>query len=287
MVSSENSHIFIWKDFSEWKLALEDMFKDILTPELETKAKQNAANIEGYDDGVECKKLIGQSIEQMITTEKINEFRRRYSHIRVYHGCRPTNVQSYYDKGILPSLKAKDIVVERFREIFLSGSFPELTEEMLQQSIVKTVRNDKDLCLAVDTKHMLKRAGHYLIYYGGEYLGGLITSLSIENSQEKYFPVLRKIGKPTFIVINLPIEYVGDIEIFAVIERMITEWVYLIAQSKSESCAFDCTVSLLEVLPPEHICSHYHPKKIIDPVLEIGKIYDAETGEYEEQNSEE
>lgn len=85
MVSSENSHVFIWKDFKGWKPALEDMFKDILTPELEAKAKQNAANIEGY--GIECEELIGQLLEDIITMEKVNEFRQRYSHIRVYHGC--------------------------------------------------------------------------------------------------------------------------------------------------------------------------------------------------------
>ena len=43
MVAPENSRIFIWKDFKEWKLALESMFKDILTPELKAKVKKNRA----------------------------------------------------------------------------------------------------------------------------------------------------------------------------------------------------------------------------------------------------
>ena len=41
MVSSKNNYIFIWKAFEEWKPVLKDMLKDILTPELKAKAKQN------------------------------------------------------------------------------------------------------------------------------------------------------------------------------------------------------------------------------------------------------
>ena len=40
MVSSENNSVFIWKDFSEWKPALEGMFPNILTPEFEGLTKE-------------------------------------------------------------------------------------------------------------------------------------------------------------------------------------------------------------------------------------------------------
>jgi hypothetical protein len=277
----ENNCVLIWKDFGERKSALEDMFKDILTPKLKTKIKKNRAIVKYYDDRIECENLIGHSIEAMITTKKINEFRQRYSHIRVYHGCRPTNVQSYYEKGVLPSLAVKDVQIDRFREIFPSDGFPEITEEKLQQSIEEIGSTAEDLCLAIDDKHIIERAGHYLIY-GSEYLGGLVTNLPIENI-EKYNSELREIGKPTFIEINLPnkIEYVSDSVLWVVLERMITEWVYNIAHSRTESSPFDCTISLCETLPPEHIYSHYHPRKITDPLIGH-KIYDAETGEYEE-----
>ena len=46
-----------------------------------------------------------------------------------------------------------------------------------------------------------------------------------------------------------------------------------------ESGFLDFTFSLMKPLPPEHICSHYHPRKITDPLMGY-KIYDAETGKY-------
>lgn len=281
----KNNRIFIWKDFREWKSVLEDMYREFLTPELKDKIRQNAPLIEYCDDPTPFKELSGHSIDSIITDDKINEFRQRYSHIRVYHGCRPTDPQSYYEKGILPLIALKDVQVNRFREIFLNGDFPELTEEMLQQSIKKVGQKDDDLCLAIDDRHIIKRAGHYLIY-GGEYLGNLVTYLSVE-STKKYDSVLRKIGKPTVFEINLPntTEYVSDDKIWRLYSRMLTEWLYNIAHSRTESNLLDSTFSLNEPLPPEYIHKHYNfTVKIPDPLMGY-KIYNAKTGEYEDSET--
>ncbi len=278
-----NKHIFIWKDFSEWKSALEDIYKEILTPEFKDKIRKKATLIKHYDNSIPFKELSGHSIDSIITDDKIKEFRQRYSHIRVYHGCRPTNVQSYYEKGIL--LLSKDEQIECFRTKFPSGDYPELTEEMLQQSIEKTapysVDSDGELCLAIDDRQIIKQAGLYLIY-GGEYLGGIVTCLPVENT-EKYDSVLRKNGTPTLFEINLPnkTKYVSDPKIRSMYDRMLTEWLYNIAHSMTESNLYDNTFPLYEILPPKYIYSHYHPKKIPDPRMGF-KIYNAETGEYED-----
>ena len=113
MTSSENSHVFIWKDFKAWKLILEDIFGDILTPALEAKVVESRKAVQ-YFNGWAYKDLVGRSTEDMITVQKINEFRQQYSHIRVYHGCRTDDMSCYYEKGLLPSGMAKDIVVDNF-----------------------------------------------------------------------------------------------------------------------------------------------------------------------------
>lgn len=283
----KNSRIFIWKAFSEWRSVLEDMYRDILTPELEAKVRQSATDIKHGDDTETFEKLSGHLIDSMITTEKINEFRQRYSHIRVYHGCRTTDVQSYREKGLL--LLSKDEQIERFRSIFLRGGYPELTEEMLKQSIqeVASLKKDaeSDLCLGIDDKFIIKYCGHYLIY-GCEYLGNLVSQLPVENI-EKYRAVLRKIGKPTLIEINLPntTKYnVEDNNIWELISEMLTGWAYCLSHSRTQPHRLDSTVTLFEPLPPEYICSCYHPIKIIDPFMRY-KIYDAKTGEYEDSET--
>ena len=279
MVSSENSRIFMWKAFREWRSALEDMFGDILNAELETKVRQNAESIKYWDEQMTCEELIGQPMDSIVTDNKIDEFRQRYSHIRAYHACRTADVSGYYERGILPL--CTEAQADRFRSIFPRDKFPELTEDMLQQSIKKiSVGIDRELYLVIDDRQIIERAGHYLIY-GSEYLTKLVTQLPIENSQEKYFPVLRKIGKPTFIEINLPntTEYVSYGFIEVVIRYMITRWFYAIAHPRMESCIFGPDILLNKPILPEHVCSHYHPRKITDPLMR-NKIYDAETGEY-------
>jgi hypothetical protein len=284
MTPSEDRHVFIWKDFKEWKSALEDMFKDILTPELKANVKQNREIVEYCDDPEAFGTLSSQSISDMITTKKINEFRLRYSHIRVYHGCRPVDVQSYYKKGLL--LCDTDALVERFREIFLSGKFPELTEEILQESIEEaasySIGRDGESCFFLDDRVCVERDSHYLIY-GSEYLSVLVANLPVENSKEKYYPVLRGIGKPTIFEIDLPniIENVRDNVMFELFQDMLTEWTSCVAHSRTEISNSEICISLRKAIQPEHIHSHYHPPKIKDRLNE-GKIYDTETGEYKQ-----
>ncbi len=286
MVSPKNNRIFIWKDFSEWKPDLEGMFPNLLTQKLKDKARQSTTDIKDDEDIDVLDILSDYSIESLvdlITTEKINEFRPLYSHIRVYHACRTTNVQSYKENGILFLSKKEQI--ERFRSIFLSGDYPELTEEMLKKSIheIDSIYKEpeNEIFLGLDDKWILDVTGHYLIY-GSEYLLALVAQLPIKNTKP-YRSVLRTIGKPTFIEINLPNthEYVRDSSLRQLIYEMIRNWVYNIAHSKTECGWLDFTFSIYKPLPPEHICDHYHPTKIPDPHMGK-KIYNVETDEYED-----
>lgn len=266
MTISKNNRIFIWKEFREWKPVIEDMFSDILTSELKVKIKQNQTVVKYYDDPEAFKKLTGQSIDKIITAEIISKFRQRYSHIRVYHGCRPADTQSYYEKGILPSVELKDVQVNRFRELFLNDNYPELTEKMLQQSIEKIPKKEDELSADIDDRWLIEHGGLFLIY-GSEYLGNLVRNLPIENI-EKYRSVLRKIGEPTMLECNLnTAKYVSDVQIRHIIERMLTEWTACLAHSETEPHLFGLTFELSEPLLP---CSHYHPRKISDPFMGRG-----------------
>jgi hypothetical protein len=63
---------------------------------------------------------------------------------------------------------------------------------------------------------------------------------------------------------------------------MIPEWMSCLAHSRIESTLFLKTIALNKPLPPEYIHKHYNfTGKIPDPLLGW-KLYNAETGEYEE-----
>lgn len=282
MKYTQGNKIFVWKKFGEWKPTLEGMFPDIMTPEFKDKVQQKAVDIENREYTEPFETLSGQSIESVITFEKTEKFRQIYPYVRLFHACRTKDIQSYKTKGILPSIAMKDFWIDQFRKIFLSGDYPELTEKMLQDSINKLSSAAKDLCFVIDDRWIIENCGHYLIYYGGEYLGNLIANLPIENTK-KYESVLRNIGKPTVFEINLPnkSEYISSNILKELIYYMIPNWVYNIAHSKTDMGILRLDIAIDEPLSPKYICSHYPPTKINDPYNE-NKTYDAETGEYED-----
>ena len=279
-----NNRVFIWKDFNEWKPGLEAMFPGILTPELQAKVRQEATLVRHSDDAEPFEQLSGHSLDDIITTDKIDKFRRLYSHIRVFHACRTADIQSYRKEGV--TLRCKDDQVKRFRDIFLSGSFPELSETMLQESIAKLEGSDPDgiLDLGLDDKWIIEITGHYLIY-GSEYLHSLVSQLPIDREKrDQYHAVLRHIGTPTFLLIDLPNtrEYASDGTLWQLIPEMIMNWVYNVAHSRIESGALDFTFTIRKPLPAEHICGYLRPPRIPDPHMGW-KVYVTETGEYEDR----
>ena len=279
--NSENKRVFVWKNFTEWKPVLEGMFSDILTADFIDRIRQNKSRIEYHDDPI-FEELANREMPSIITPEKITDFRQLYSHIRVYHGCRPVDVKSYYRDGIAPCEEMRKIQIDRFRSIFLNGEYPELTEEMLQKSVKMTHNPDIGSYFVLDDNFMIEGHGHYLIY-GSEYLCGLVSNLPVENI-EKYRSVLRKIGKPTILEIDLPniIDLAPDERIRKILERILGEWMHNIAYDETRAGIFNLPWGVPKTLPPEYICSHFSPREIRDSLMG-NKIYNTETGEYTER----
>ena len=150
---------------------------------------------------------------------------------------------------------------------------------MLQESIKLAHNTDIGSYFVLDYNFMIEGYAHYLIYCG-EYLCSLVSNLPVENV-EKYRSVLRKIGKPTILKIDLPIDLVTDERIEKILDRMLREWMHSIAYNQTSAGIFDLPYAIPKTLPPEYIVSDFNPRKIRDSLMR-NKYYDAETGEYTE-----
>lgn len=277
--------LFVWKDFQKWKPALEGMFPDILTPELEAKVRHHTPPVKYRNDSELFELFSGRSPEEIVTADKISEFRGLYSHIRVFHGCRPVDIQSYHTRGVM--LRRREEQVQRFREIFLSGRFPGLSETMLQQSIAKLKGSDPDgtVDLGLDDEWIIDMSGQFLIY-GSEYLHNLVSQLPADREKrDQCHAELRRIGTPTFLLIDLPNtpEYASDGYVSQLLPDMLMTWVYNVAHGRMDSGPLDFTFTIRRTLPPEYICGCYTPPRISDPHMKP-KVYVTTTGEYEDPN---
>lgn len=180
----------------------------------------------------------------------------------VYHAARPTTVIAYYERGLLLGSHAEQKA--RARDIFLSGEFPELTEEHLDAAETRILPVD-DGCafVSLDPAGFLEYAGHYLIY-GSEYLCGLAANLNNANGRD-YRQVLKRLGIPTVFCLRLPFDAISesDFKNFAhVVHEQLPR-----ARRRLSVPEIDFTFRLRQPLPPECVLEHFHPKRVMDPLL--------------------
>ncbi|WP_420540448.1 hypothetical protein ACN92M_25275 (plasmid) [Paenibacillus polymyxa] len=170
-----------------------------------------------------------------------------YTHIRAYHGCRTTNIKSYYEKGIL----AIDEDFTRQNAVdLLSGEVPiEAVLNEFNKQWSELNRIHKHVWFTLTRKELLESCGHYLIY-GSEFINAIAAALNCQC-------LLRDRGIPTIFhcdvpISDIPIDYTRDI-------------IELVQYGYCENIGF----RIEHKLHPQNIVKHEHPSKIKDPLTNI------------------
>ncbi len=190
---------------------------------------------------------------------------QRYDAIRAYHGARPLDVQTYYDRGL--ELLDPMPATQRAREIFLSGQFPEIDEAMLDAAIDRVGFKLRGGRVYFETgKNFLEEhCGHYLLY-GSEFLCGVAANLP---GHKDYRQVLKGFGQPTVFVCDVPLDYIEFdwVEDFAgqAIESMFEKM--LDPRFVHPPPGRGAGIMLRRRLPAAYLLEHYHPPKVRDPLL--------------------
>ena len=123
--------IFFWKNFRKWRRQLLKSMEDIFTGELikEFSAHPPESVVSDDMDWLEdlIYKVSGESVE--IIGVLMSRLRQRYSYLRAFHACCPTDPDSYYKKGLVPlNLKEFKAIARR---CFSSREYPEVTNKVL------------------------------------------------------------------------------------------------------------------------------------------------------------
>lgn len=126
-----------------------------------------------------------------------------YRAIRAYHGTSAPTLDSFYEQGLRP------LAIEEFhdqaRQIFLSGGYPELSEDNLKNAIenVGSATRKGRVYFEANERFLKKLCSHYLLY-GSEYLVALAANLG---GTRDYRRVLKGRFAPTLFVCDVPLEY--------------------------------------------------------------------------------
>lgn len=185
-----------------------------------------------------------------------------YTHIRMYHACKPININSYYESDIkvlnLESLKKTAI------NYFISDKPSTLLLKDIDEAfdyVGSDLRKGR-VYSALDKRDLIEYCGHYLIY-GSEFLQGVAIYLRSKYNKD-YLNILKNIGTPTIFSCDIPINIIDDSylqELNECIKKSL-----LINNTHIEAPHKDFAIPLYNDIDSSYIAGHFHPTSIKDPL---------------------
>lgn len=169
-----------------------------------------------------------------------------YTHIRAYHGCRPSSVDSYIKEGIHTFDRKQAYKVVHDTLVQCDIEEKEILKCFNEKWNYNIDHFDK-VCVNISKEDMLHLSGHYLIY-GSEFICGMAANLFCQDK-------LKRIGKPTLIECHI------DKRKFS---RSILQ---AIEDNEIKYGCWDGGIYLLDDVSPDEIVKITYPRKIYDPLL--------------------
>lgn len=182
-----------------------------------------------------------------------------FAKIRVFHGCRPIGVRSYFSGGIrLNDPQDREDEVRRMlsEEPGLASLKPEIESRFAEFGSQKD-RDNGRLYLCLDDRSLVEDSGHYLLY-GSEWITVLLGSSAHD--------VLRKRGVPTILTVEIPLQLVHKSTRIDLARVLLQEWTRQKVNRPNWIPMRGFTFCMREDISAEFIVDHYHPKTILDPL---------------------
>jgi hypothetical protein len=257
--------IFCWENYHVWTNDVLELLADIIDEQVIQEIKQNPPEYLSADRE-------DWLISPVWTTKQVNicsikhlladRLAKKYHSIKAYHGCSPTDISSYYKKGLL-TLNVNNHR-QAIRKHFSSGKYPEISKEIVEQAIKQTDIETRDgwVYLALDDRMLIKYCGHYLLY-GSEYAIAIAAELSRIIGYD-YRWTLKGIGKPTIFICHIPLEMISANTMNELAGCLLVGVFNKILFKKENPELIDFSFMLKNSLPSNCIVDHYHPKNITD-----------------------
>lgn len=260
-----NQKIISWRNQKALKEITELLLKDILTDSLIGHLRMNCPKYIVSDDSSWLRDAI-QEVHSRFIEDPFNYFVQRIrdniKFVRAYHGCKPIDLTPYFKNGIIP-LNMKEFISSTMR---LLKEF-DVTQNMVQEAIgeIRTECREGYAWFVLDDRLFFEGAGHYLIY-GSE----LLQAVSGHIQRNHFKPTrsyLDKIGVPTILVCNVPVEMIDSDTLRGLAGTILEAYFEFELKEIPYTQGLNFGFSIAEKLNPEFIKDHYHPKEIENPLL--------------------
>ena len=174
-----------------------------------------------------------------------NKILDRRMHLLAYHACRPTDIKSYYGKGLIPLNK------KYIRDYFNQKDYPNITKEKLD-SAIKNIR-DPEIRFGIsyfvtNPEIIYKRDNHYL-KKGSEALSFVASICGVG---------LKADAQPTFFVCSVPVQLI-PIKLLQELSAMMLNIIFIRSLKHDVDSNKSHGFYIKVPLSKENILGHFHP----------------------------
>lgn len=248
--------LIIWKESASWHPALTAWLQPRFRADAMKRLKPSVFRDLCWDD-TDWLEVLGRCIKEPIETVKEDLADALLNGtIRTYHGCRTEDAGSYFREGL--RVHRKDIL--KARALSIIDAHPELhyMRSQLDKAIaeIHNTIDDGRSYVVVSDSGLLDDAAHYLIH-GSEWIMALFSETGRR--------ILRSIGAPTLLEIDLPFAMTNSSDRCGFAEDMLMEWTRLTCNGEEWIAPVRISFMLSQDLPGACIVGHSHPAALRNP----------------------
>jgi hypothetical protein len=255
--------VLSWRAGDDWRAILKSAFLDGIGPTVvdairRDAPRQDRIRIEGWLDRVfdaqfpktnaELSAALGQCLVRV------------YTHIRAYHGCRPTDIESYATHGLYPFTPVSYQAVAS-----AYFSLPEHDAAAVEAFTKITAKQAEllytgEVAFHLDQDFITQHATYYLIY-GSHSL--LATSILLSRATgHDYKRDLAHIGRPTIVQSDIPVSLISQDTLNALAKTLL---VGLLEDTPSIPLGItEFELAVPGNLFPQHISGYSYPTHVTD-----------------------
>jgi hypothetical protein len=135
----------------------------------------------------------------------VDYFKRIYTHVAAYHACRPTNIESYLSKGIIPA--NMEVSIEKAKIFF---GDPEAVAKAVEDIGISYLNHGRDkIGFFMSRTGSLESGYSHYLEYGSELFKSMATRLG-EWAVQK----VSNQGSPTLFRCALPLSWLDNLTTF-------------------------------------------------------------------------
>jgi len=256
----------MWREITNWNDFICGLMPRGVSAQVAKTIRQQRQLFRFYDDPDPFQRIYSAFSDFSSLAKRFSAtFGTSFSHIGMFHCCRPRHLESYYREGV--RVLSTDEANRYFRDICrTTNGIPNITEQDIDAAIDSMANSHgrvNQVYFGLDDRFLIKHCGHYFIY-GSEYLQSLCNHLRARINFELRLQ-LRQVGIPTVFQVRIPVSQFEKNELSALADELFPAWAYCIAHDETEPGLIDFAIMMDRALSPEHILGHYHPEEIPDP----------------------